>query len=69
MTADQKSTTRTRFRVAAFVFLATSLIMAFFLALIDKDVTAFGIVTGTLSAPMAGLLIADYATTPKGNTP
>lgn len=67
MTAETKSQRRYRFRVAAFVFLTACLVMAFFLAMQDKDVTAFGVVTGTLSAPMAGLLIADYATTPKGD--
>ena len=65
MSPHDKSINRTRFRVAAFVFLITCLFMAFALALIDKDVTAFGVVTGTLAVPMSGLLIADYATTPK----
>lgn len=67
MSADEKSSIRTRFRIAAFVFLAASLAMAFLLALLEKDVTAFGVVTGTLAAPITGLLVADYATTPKGN--
>ncbi len=67
MTADQKAINRYRFRVAAFVFLTACLVMAFVLAWVGKDVTAFGIVTGTLSAPMAALLIADYATTPKAS--
>lgn len=67
MTTEQKSKTRYRFRIAAFVFLTSCLMMAFFLAMQDKDVTAFGVVTGTLAAPMAVLLGADYATTPKGD--
>lgn len=67
MTTSQKSQNRFRFRVAAFIFLASCLAMAFYLAITDKDVAAFGVVTGTLAAPMAGLLIADYATTPKEN--
>lgn len=65
MTPDQKSRNRYRFRLAAFVFLSVCLLMAFFLAMLEKDVTAFGVVTGTLAAPMAALLIADYATNPK----
>lgn len=65
MTPEQKSINRRRFRIAAFVFLSVALLMAFALALAGKDVAAFGVVTGTLAAPMTGLLIADYATTPK----
>lgn len=65
MTPEQKSINRRRFRFAAFLFLSVALLMAFFLALVEKDVTAFGIVTGTLSAPVGALLVTDYATTPK----
>ena len=65
MTPEQKSRNRLRFRLAAFVFLTACLLMAFALAWADKDVTAFGVVTGTLAAPMAALLVADYVTTTK----
>ena len=65
MTPDEKSVVRLRFRISAFVFLTSGLVMAFVLAWFDKDVAAFGVVMGGLSLPMTGLLVADYATTPK----
>ncbi|MDY0136353.1 MAG: hypothetical protein RBS36_04200 [Thiomicrospira sp.] len=65
MTPEEKSIIRMRFRVAAFAFLTSGLLMAFVLAWFDKDVTAFGVVMGGLVLPMTGLLVADYATTPK----
>ena len=65
MTAEQKSINRFRFRVAAFVFFAAALLMAFGLAYLQKDVTGFGVVVGTVSVPIGALLVADLATTPK----
>lgn len=65
MTLEQKAINRLRFRVAAFVYFAVMLIMAFILTYLGKDVTGFGIVAGAVATPMMGLLVADYATTAK----
>lgn len=66
MTIEQKAINRFRFRVAAFAYFAVMLLMAFILTALDKDLTGFGIVAGAVATPMTGLLVADYATTPKG---
>lgn len=65
MTSQQKAQLRLKFRIAAMVILTIQLIMAFILAYQEKDLTGFGLVTGTIDTPLAALLVADYATTPK----
>lgn len=65
MTLEQKAINRYRFRVAAFVYFAVMLVMAFILAALEKDLTGFGIVAGAVATPMTGLLVADYATSPR----
>lgn len=65
MTPEQKAIIRLRFRIASFAYLAAIGLMAFVLAWSGKDVAAFGVVAGTIAAPLTVLLGADYATTPK----
>lgn len=58
---------RLRFRIFAAVMLTIQLLMAFVLAYQNKDLTGFGLVTGTIDTPLAALLVADYATKPSSN--
>jgi hypothetical protein len=67
MTKSEKDINRFRFRVSAFVVLSVSLIMGFTLAMNGINVSGFALLVGTIAAPMAALLVADYATATSGD--
>jgi hypothetical protein len=68
MTIAEKEELRLKFRIAAFLMIAVELMMGFVLAYLSKDISGFSTLVLGLNTPITGLLVADYATTPKGSS-